>query len=267
MMSKLQKAVKDIHIADTGKLKKSEKDRIHPLSRLIVTVFYILVVVSFPKYDLSGLASMVLYLLITGIWGEISIKEAVRHIWPMLLLVSIVGAANPFVEREVCWQIGNFSVTFGMLSMLTLMLKGIFSVVASYFLIMTIGMEGICYALRSLHVPKEFVTVLLLIYRYLIVLLKEVERMMQAYKLRAPGQKGIHFKAWGTFLGQLLMHSMDRAETVYESMLLRGYTGEIVGEKFTGKSWFGILYAVLWILFLTGLRILPVFWLVGSIIW
>ena len=45
----------------------------------------------------------------------------------------------------------------------------------------------------------------------------------QAYHLRAPGQKGIHISAWGSFLGQLLLRSMDRAQELYSSMQLRGY--------------------------------------------
>ena len=47
--------------------------------------------------------------------------------------------------------------------------------------------------------------------------------MTDAYHLRAPGQKGIHVSAWGSFLGQLLLRSMDRAQELYSSMLLRGY--------------------------------------------
>ena len=50
--------------------------------------------------------------------------------------------------------------------------------------------------------------------------------MAQAYSLRAPGQKGIHISAWGSFLGQLLLRSMDRAQELYSSMELRGFRGE-----------------------------------------
>ena len=66
----------------------------------------------------------------------------------------------------------------------------------------------------------------MLTYRYITVLLEEVNRITQAYELRAPHQKGIHFKAWGPLAGQLLLRSMDRANEVYESMLLRGYRGD-----------------------------------------
>ncbi len=50
--------------------------------------------------------------------------------------------------------------------------------------------------------------------------------MTTAYRLRAPGQKGVHYKAWGSFLGQLLLRSMDKAEELYSSMRLRGFSGE-----------------------------------------
>ena len=47
--------------------------------------------------------------------------------------------------------------------------------------------------------------------------------MNTAYRLRAPGQRGVRWNAWGSFLGQLLLRSMDRAGELYSSMQLRGY--------------------------------------------
>lgn len=88
--------------------------------------------------------------------------------------------------------------------------------------------------------------------------------MMLAYKLRAPGQKGIHFKVWGSFLGLLLLRSMDRAQTVYESMLLRGYQGEIRGREFRGSKGRSVLYVCLWTAALLFLRLVPVFEIVGN---
>lgn len=265
-MDKLRRAVREIHVSDAEDLRRAERGEISPLSRLLVTFFYILMVISFPKYDLSGLAGMVLYLLVTGILEEISIRKMAARIWPVFLLVSVVGIANPFMEREMYGQIGNLPVTYGMISMVTLMLKGIFSITASCYLIMTVGMEGICSSLRRLHLPAELVTILFLIYRYLIVLLKEAERMMQAYKLRAPGQKGIHFRAWGPFLGQLFLRSLDRGQVIYESMLLRGYTGEIQGRKVSVNKGYSMMYVFIWVLILSVLRAFPVFQMAGQMI-
>ena len=113
-----------------------------------------------------------------------------------------------------------------MVSMVTLMLKGVFSLMASFLLIATTSIDTLCAALRMLHVPDILVTLLLLTYRYIGVMMEEVAVMAEAYSLRAPGQKGIHVSAWGSFLGQLLLRSMDRAESLYHSMLLRGFRGE-----------------------------------------
>ena len=93
--------------------------------------------------------------------------------------------------------------------------------------------------------------------------------MTQAYRLRAPGQKGVHLKAWGSFVG-LLLRSIDRADEVYHSMLLRGYNGNFVYTQTLirnaispGKS---VLYGMGWIPALLFLRMFPLFTIVGGMI-
>ena len=183
----------------------------------------------------------------------------------MLLLVCLVGIANPFLDKVLVATIGSVVITTGIVSMATLMLKGIFTVLASYILIATTTIEDICYALRILHMPKSMVTLVMLIYRYVIVLLKEVERMNVAYKLRSPGQKGIHINVWGAYVGQLLLRSIDKAETVYDSMQLRGYNVEYIGHYELKKKTASIAYGVVVILLIVLFRIVPVFELIGYI--
>lgn len=112
--------------------------------------------------------------------------------------------------------------------MATLLLKGLFAVSAAYLLMVTTSMDDLCRTLRKLRVPAVLVTVIMLIYRYLSVFMEEIGRMRAAYSLRAPGQKGIHFKVWGPMVGMLLLRSMDRSETVYGSMTLRGFQGDFL---------------------------------------
>ena len=144
------------------------------------------------------------------------------------------------------------------------MIKGIFTVFASYLLIATTTIEKICYALRLLHLPKIFVTQILLIYRYISVLLSEANRITQAYALRAPGQKGIHFKVWGSLVGQMLLRSMDRAEDIYEGMCLRGYQGEFYYGSKIKVRWTDMLYLCIWATLFLALRFLPVSERIGS---
>lgn len=263
-MNKFRQTSRDIHRSDNADNSSIVKGAAHPLSYVLVTFMYILLVVSFPGYDLAGLAGMVLYLLVHIIWHEISMGTMLKRTWPILLLTGAVGIANPLMDREVCVVLGDVIVTYGMLSMLTLMVKGIFCVAASYILTVTAGIGQICYALRLLHIPEEIVTVIMLMHRYLMVLIKEVERMQQAYRLRAPNQKGLRFKAWGSFVGLLLLRSMDRAEEVYESMKLRGFQGKMQHSPKKSSKGKSILYVLLWGMAFLVLRMFPVFQIVGS---
>ena len=247
-MNKLTKAQTELWEMDELAKGTSPIHGLHPLAKLAVTVLYIFTVVSFPKYDLSGLMVLVLYPVILYQIAEIPVSTCFYKLRLVLPLVCAVGIVNPFLDRKLLLYIGTVPVTGGLVSMATLMLKGIFSLMASFLLIATTPIDRICAALGRLHVPQVLTTLLLLTYRYIGIMIREVAVMSESYALRAPGQKGIHFSAWGSFLGQLLLRSMDRAEELYSSMRLRGFRGEFyyVGlPKAKGKDWLFFLGSVL----------------------
>ena len=246
-MSRLGNALYEIHHMDMLAERDQWVNRIHPLVKLLLTLVYIAVTVSFSKYDLAGLLKMGVYVIAIFILGDLSFTDSLRKLRVVLPLVCFVGVFNPLFDREAYMQVGSVVITAGVISMLTLMIKGVYSVLAAYLLIATTSIEKICYALRLMHVPVIIVTQILLTYRYISVLLSEANRMIQAYSLRAPNQKGVHFKVWGSLAGQLLFKSMDRANAVYESMTLRGYHGEFyyVGKiPCKGKDY---LYLAIWL--------------------
>ncbi|MCI9533170.1 MAG: cobalt ECF transporter T component CbiQ [Lachnospiraceae bacterium] len=225
-MNKLDGSLCDIHHMDVIVERNRWLNHIYPLIKLVVTICFITITVSFSKYNLAGILRMGVYPIIVFILGEVSFKDALRKLWVILPIICLMGIFNPIFDQQPMLEIAGITVTAGMVSMLTLMVKGIYSVLASYLLIATTPIEKICHALRLLHVPVVIVTQILLTYRYIRLLLNEARRMIQAYSLRAPNQKGVHFKVWGSLVGQLLLKSIDRADEVYESMLLRGYNGE-----------------------------------------
>lgn len=264
-MNNINHAIHEIRSMDSMAGKDQWVNRIHPLVKLFLTIFYIASVVSFSRYDFMGLLGMGIYPLMLFQIGEVAFREALYRLRIVLPVVCLVGIWNPFLDTETWAVIGGVPVSAGMISMLTLMLKGIFTVFAAYLLIATTKIEGICYALRLLHVPKLFVTQFLLSYRYISVLLAEANRMSQAYALRAPGQKGIHYKVWGSFIGQLLLRSMDRAEELYESMCLRGYQGEFYYGNRQKMRWKDCCYLFFWMALMLVFRLFPVFYLVGNL--
>ena len=243
-MEKLTNAQLELREMDDLAAADSPVHRLHPLCKLLVTVLYIVTVVSYPKYDLSGLVIMVLYPVILFQAAGIPVGLCFRKLRIVLPLVCAVGLVNPFLDHTPLISLGTLTVTGGMISMVTLMLKGVFSLMASFLLIATTPIDTLCAALRSLHVPDVLTTLLLLTYRYIGVMLEEVTVMTEAYGLRAPGQKGIHISAWGSFLGQLLLRSMDRAEALYHSMLLRGFHGAYYYAEVPPCGMTGLLFTV-----------------------
>ena len=225
-MNKIDQAAAELREMDDLAAMSSPVHSLHPLTKLFLTVFFIFVTVSFHKYDLSGLMIMVLYPVLMFQISGVPVRTCFYKLRIVLPLVMAVGILNPFFDRETMLMIGNVPVSGGVISMVTLMLKGVFCLMASFILAATTPIEAICAALRKLYIPSMIVTLLLLTYRYVSVMIDEVSVMTTAYELRAPGQRGVHYKAWGSFLGQLLLRSMDRAEDLYASMQLRGFAGE-----------------------------------------
>ena len=243
-MDRLSQTQMELREMDVLAVKKSPVHAFHPLCKLLVTIVYIFTVVSFPKYNLTALMVMALYPALLFQAADISVGICFYRLRVVLPLVCMVGLANPFLDHTVLITLGSITVTGGMISMATLMLKGIFSLMASFLLIATTSIDAVCAAFRMLHVPEILTTLLLLTYRYVSVMMEEVSVMTQAYMLRAPGQKGIYFSAWGSFLGQLLLRSMDRAEELYGSMVLRGFHGEFYYADMPEFGKKDVIYAV-----------------------
>lgn len=265
-MDKLTKAQQELSELDSLASGDSLLHNLHPLAKLLTTILYIGLVVSFHKYQLSGLSIMVLYPIFLYQAAGIPISTCFRKLKLVMPLVCAVGIVNPFLDHTPMMLIGSFTVTGGMISMVSLMFKGIFSLMASFLLITTTPIDTICAALRMVHCPDILTTLLLLTYRYIGVMIREVSIMTEAYALRAPGQKGIHISAWGSFLGQLLLRSMDRAQELYSSMRLRGFNGDFFYADIPNFSLSSFIFALVSIIILILFRFVDIASLMGAMI-
>ncbi len=244
-MSSIEKNLDELNKLQNLQQRSHWMNDLHPLGKLLLGVLYILTVVSFGKYSLVPLFVMSVYPIFGFIVGELSFKEGMYRVRLILPLLLFVGILNPFFDKTILFSVSGIGIRGGVISMLTLMLKGFLSVLSAYILIATTSIDDICYALRCLHLPKIIVLVVMLIYRYFGVMAGEAERIMTAYKLRAPSQNGINYKAWGTLVGQWLLRSMDKANIVYESMLLRGFKGDFQAKRRLIKS-ADVIYFFVW---------------------
>lgn len=265
-MNNPEKAKREINALGELHTISSPYRRLSPLSKLFLTVLYIFVTVSFGKYDIISLSVMILFPVIGYQFALISVGTGVYKMRYILPLICAVGVFNPFFDKNVIMNIGGVNITGGVISMLTLMMKGVFSLLASFLLTATTPVEEICCALRRLHCPKILVSLLMLTFRYISVMLSEVSVMTQAYALRAPGQKGIAFQAWGSFLGGLILRSHDKSQEIYESMILRGFSGEFAHSGAKGFSFISFIAAVIVSAMIISARIWSIPSLIGKLI-
>ena len=247
----------------------AESSPVHELNatvKLLVTLFYIGVVVSVNKYALNTLVVLVLYPVVMFQLSGTSLGLCLYKLRIVLPLVCAVGLLNPFFDKTPMLTLGGITVTGGVISMITLMLKGVFCVTASYVLVATTPFDRICAALRRLHIPGFIVTLLLLTYRYISVMMEEVSIMLDAYSLRAPRHKGVEFSAWGSFLGQLLLRSMDKAEELYASMKLRGFSGDFIYAKLGKCRLADYAFALVSVAALLAMRCFDIAGALGSLV-
>lgn len=224
-MSNIINSSFDMRLLDDLARKDTLIHNIHPLVKLISTFIYLFVVVSFDKYDITGLLPLIIYPVIILILGDIPVQPILKRLLLAAPFVVGIGIFNPLFDSQV-FVVGGITLSKGWLSFLSICLKCLLTVSAALLLIATTGMDRLSNALRMLRIPKLFVLQLLLTYRYISVLMEEVSRVLRAYSMRSPQQKGIHYKVWGSLTGQLILRTFDRALRVYQAMCLRGFEGD-----------------------------------------
>jgi len=265
-MNKMQKALAELSEMDELAARRSPVHRLHPAAKLLTTIAYILITLSFDKYDLAGLVPMVIWPVLMYQVSGVEVRTCFYKLRIVLPLVMAVGLFNPFFDREPMLTIGGVAVSGGVISMITLMLKGVFCLMVSFLLMATTKIDSLCAALRKLHVPAMLVSLLQLTYRYVGVMTEELAVMTDAYHLRAPGQKGIHISVWGSFLGQLLLRSMDRAQELFSSMTLRGYHEHFHYADIDRFKLRDAMFMIVCILFFVLLRYADIAQLIGGLV-
>ncbi len=91
-------------------------------------------------------------------------------------------------------------------------------------------------ALRRLHLPRVFVNVFLLAYRYLFVFQEEAVRMRRARAARGADSRGMHLsrdalRGTAETAGMVLVRAHRRSRALYRALLSRHYTGDLPLER------------------------------------
>ncbi len=197
--------------------------RLHPGAKLLTTFIYIICVVSLDRYSLSRVMYFIVYPVVIMALGEIPAGLILKRSAVALPFVVFAGISNVIFDRDIFLFIGSIPVSGGMLSLVTLVLKTVLTVSAVLILVSLTPFNKLTAELRRIHVPNLLVTLIDMIYRYVTVLGGEASNMITAFRLRSNGLKWPHIRDFGSFVGQLLIRSNDRAERVYNAMVCRLY--------------------------------------------
>lgn len=211
--------------------------RLDPRVKVVAVVAFIVSVAVLPDGAWGAMAAAWGLVLLAALAARLSPWLVIRRSLlglPFLLAAVTVLLLPGRVVWDGPWGLDVTDV--GLARFGSIVARSLISLQAAVLLTAATRFPDILHALRHLRVPVVLVAIIAFMYRYLFVLVEEVERLMRARAARSarlPGVRGGGGVGWranvaGHMAGQLLIRSLDRSERVYQAMLARGYHGELL---------------------------------------
>ncbi|XVG99650.1 cobalt ECF transporter T component CbiQ [Eubacteriales bacterium KG127] len=155
--------------------------------------------------------------------------------WPLSFL--FLGTFALFVNISkmpldlYAFPVGTYYITgskIGMWQGCQLIVTALAAVSSLYFLSLNTTMPDIISVLRKCKLPRIFVELMMLIYRFIFILLGVAMNITISQKARL-GYKDYKtsIKSFGYMLSALFINSMKRSSQLYDAMEARGYDGEL----------------------------------------
>ena len=218
-------------LAYTSKLKN-----VNPMEKFIFAIVTIIMCIT-----LNNIAASIMILLlmsfITVFKGKLPLKNYIQLMsLPLVFLImGIITIAINVVStsKGLIFSFSIFDIKLGCtwdsISIAAkLFLKSLACVSCLYFLTLTTPIFEVLSVLRKLKVPKLFVELMGLIYRFIFVLLETVNMIYISQNSRLGySTYRTGFNSLGKLVTSLFISSYKRSQDVYTAMESRGYDGEI----------------------------------------
>lgn len=199
--------------------------RLDPRAKVLVTLVFIVSVVSFGRYQLSALIPFFIFPSVLIGVGDLPAGYLVRKIALLCIFALVVGIFNPLFDTVVQLQLGPLPISGGWISCASIVVRAALTLSAALILVAVTGFPAICRALELLGMPTAFAVQLIFLYRYIFVLTEEGGRVSRGRELRCVGNRGNGIGSHGALLGTLLLRTWLRAERIHMAMLARGFSG------------------------------------------
>jgi cobalt/nickel transport system permease protein len=116
----------------------------------------------------------------------------------------------------------------GVVTATELFFKSLGAISCMYYLSLNTPMVDILSTLRKLGIPKLFVELMSLIYRFIFVLLDTTDKIFTAQNSRS-GYSNLSsgYRSLGILVSKLFIHAYKRSDNLYTALEARGYDGEL----------------------------------------
>lgn len=264
-MASIHSAVLDLKRLDLLANGDSQIHRLDARAKVLVTLVFILCIVSYNSYELTALFPFFIFPVVMISLAGLPPLFILRKITLICPFVLAVGIFNPVFDREILLQLGPLGISGGWISFASITVRSFLTVGAAFILVGVTGFTAVCQALERLGMPQVFAVQLLFLYRYIFVLTEESGRASRARELRSCGKKGQGIGSFGFLIGHLLLRTWQRAERIHMAMLARGFTGKFHASR---QSCFGvpeILFVTAWSTLFVFMRLQNTSQLLGSL--
>ena len=205
--------------------------KLDPRLKIIMMLFYIMAVVMTGFDHLIYLIYLTFFLLVLSMMSNVSLfhfLSKLMRIYPMFFFVSLlilfVPSSSPIYFE---WYLIRIYQD-GLQNFILINLKSVIIMFMSLLLMSTTDYMLLLKGLEKFRIPKIIIAILSFLYRFMFLLIDEIERLWMAYRSRY-----IELSFWkrlkymGKKIGILFIRTYERGERVYLSMDARGFKGEI----------------------------------------
>lgn len=192
---------------------------------ILVTLVYLVFLLSVPLENLKTIILFASYPIIVSPLINQKYSSIFRQSLYVLPFLVMIGIFNPLYDRRDAFPIGEYMVSMGWVTFISILVRGLLAMQALLLLVRAAGFLELCRGLGKLGMPKVLVVQLMFIYRFLIVLLEESLNMRRSVISRGYGRKTLPIKLWGRIVGSLMLRTLTRSKKIHMAMQSRGFCG------------------------------------------
>ena len=219
-MNKLFQALLKMNSLDDFAYGHTLIHQLHPLLKLILC--FLLLILILISQNIFELLFYFLIILWIGFLAQIPFQRLIKK-GLIGLPLSLFMALSFLIFNHNKISFYGMMIQEGIILSLFVFMKTYLCLMIAYLLISTTPFDHLIGELIYMKIPSFFILQLTMTYRYIFVLLKEAQTMYNAYILRSVKSQDIDFKDMGSFIGHLLIHSIDESQRIYDCMQCRGF--------------------------------------------